>query len=79
MQGEQEHSEWIFLGWTGHGLVAGECVSLIICSVLSLTLLMLFMLFCVLDLHLDEALSDKLLQVSNGKYQCVCVGMNVDH
>lgn len=26
MQGEQEHSERIFLGWTGHGLVAGECV-----------------------------------------------------
>lgn len=26
VQGEQEHSEWILLGWSGHGLVAGECV-----------------------------------------------------
>lgn len=26
MQGEQEHFEWILLGWSGHGLVAGECV-----------------------------------------------------
>lgn len=24
MQGEQEYSEWIFLGWQRHGLVAGE-------------------------------------------------------
>lgn len=24
MQGEQEYSERIFLGWSGHGLVAGE-------------------------------------------------------
>lgn len=36
MQGEQEYSEWIFLGWTGHGLVAGECVCVCapICSVM---------------------------------------------
>lgn len=26
MQGEQKHTEWIFLGWEGHGLVAGESI-----------------------------------------------------
>lgn len=27
VQSEQEHSEWILLGWSGHGLVAGECAA----------------------------------------------------
>lgn len=31
MQGQQEYSERIFPGWTGHGLVAGECVCVSAC------------------------------------------------
>lgn len=33
MQGEQKYSEWIFPGWSRHGLVAGEYLRCKICEV----------------------------------------------